>query len=186
VEIFSPKGGFFRLFSRTVSREDFDRKWVCKSGPWYVLERDPSVAVLIHDPDTDQVVLVEQFRPTVLHTTIEIPSGGVKADENPLETVKREVLEETGLIIDNLLLVEEILVSPGITTEMITIYYSTLHGLGKSGTLHGLAKEGECTKKHAVLFSEAIYLIESRVISDAKTIMALRWLQIKKLQDALK
>jgi 8-oxo-dGTP pyrophosphatase MutT (NUDIX family) len=44
----------------------------------------------------DQVVLVRQYRHGVERPTLELPAGAINAAEDPLEAVKREVLEETG------------------------------------------------------------------------------------------
>jgi ADP-ribose pyrophosphatase len=44
----------------------------------------------------NEVVLVRQYRHGVGRPTLELPAGAINASEDPLEAVKREVLEETG------------------------------------------------------------------------------------------
>jgi 8-oxo-dGTP pyrophosphatase MutT (NUDIX family) len=46
--------------------------------------------------DDNQAVLVRQYRHGVARPTLELPAGAINATEDPLEAVKREVLEETG------------------------------------------------------------------------------------------
>jgi 8-oxo-dGTP pyrophosphatase MutT (NUDIX family) len=48
--------------------------------------------------DDNKVVLVEQYRPGTDSITLELPGGMVKADERPLKSAQRELLEETGFI----------------------------------------------------------------------------------------
>jgi len=48
--------------------------------------------------EASRVVLVEQYRPPLGRTTLEMPAGTIEADETPNQTVAREVAEETGLV----------------------------------------------------------------------------------------
>jgi ADP-ribose pyrophosphatase len=43
-----------------------------------------------------RVPLVRQFRPAIEARSLELPSGLVEADEDPADTVRRELFEETG------------------------------------------------------------------------------------------
>ena len=47
-----------------------------------------------------KIILVEQFRPAVNKTTLELPGGIVESDEGPKKTVIKELFEETGYVID--------------------------------------------------------------------------------------
>jgi ADP-ribose pyrophosphatase len=53
------------------------------------------VSILAMTPDR-KIPLVRQFRPAVERVTWELPAGLVDAGEDPAETCKRELLEETG------------------------------------------------------------------------------------------
>jgi ADP-ribose pyrophosphatase len=76
-------------------RETF---WSVKTGVY--------VAVLAVTED-GRVPLVRQFRPAVESPVLELPSGGVEADETPEQAIRRELLEETGCEAAELRLVGE-------------------------------------------------------------------------------
>ena len=63
--------------------------------PYYVLEY-PNWINVFGLTDNNDVLLVKQYRHGVGKTLIELPSGTIEENENPVETAKRELLEETG------------------------------------------------------------------------------------------
>lgn len=80
----------FKLFTqRNIHPETGDSHdfFVMDSNDWI------SVIPLIDD---DNALLIRQYRPGIDLISLEFPGGVVDADENPLETAKRELLEETG------------------------------------------------------------------------------------------
>lgn len=56
----------------------------------------PFVLILVWDGE--RFVLVRQYRYPVKHVTTEFPAGTLEENEDPLETAKRELLEEAGLL----------------------------------------------------------------------------------------
>ena len=62
---------------------------------YYAIAQPDYVAVLAVTPD-QRVLLVRQYRPAIERFSLELPAGIVDPDEDPLETAKRELLEETG------------------------------------------------------------------------------------------
>lgn len=65
------------------------------SGEFYVLEAPEWINVLPITTD-GKIILVEQYRHGIEEVTLEIPGGMVDPGESPIESAKRELLEETG------------------------------------------------------------------------------------------
>ena len=63
--------------------------------PYYSLKL-PDYAAVVALTEEQRVLIVRQYRPAVEHDTLELPSGLVDAGETPLESARRELLEETG------------------------------------------------------------------------------------------
>ena len=82
---------WIRVYEDSVIRPDGN------DGIFGIVERGSGVSVLPMDDD-GAVYLVKQFRYTMGMDTIEVPSGGIDGDEDPLEAAKRELSEETGIV----------------------------------------------------------------------------------------
>ena len=68
--------------------------------PYYVLECPDWVEIVAFN-DREEVLLIQQYRHGAGKISIEIPSGGMEAgDADPIETARRELLEETGCSAD--------------------------------------------------------------------------------------
>lgn len=66
--------------------------------PYYVLDY-PTWVNAIALTEKNEVILVKQYRHGIQKTILELPCGGMDAqDENPKEAIKRELLEETGYL----------------------------------------------------------------------------------------
>jgi ADP-ribose pyrophosphatase len=64
-------------------------------APYYTLKL-PDYASVVAITEEGRVVIVRQYRPAVDRYTLELPSGLVDPGETPLESARRELLEETG------------------------------------------------------------------------------------------
>jgi ADP-ribose pyrophosphatase len=94
---------------------------------WELWRRGRAAAVLPYDPDTDQVVLIEQYRLPALAAGIdpvlvELPAGLCDAGEAPDQTARREMLEEMGLPVTTLLPIGNFLLTPGGADELCALY----------------------------------------------------------------
>tara|TARA_R110002096_G_scaffold113697_6_gene246901 strand:- start:1497 stop:2057 length:561 start_codon:yes stop_codon:yes gene_type:complete len=101
--------------------------------------------------DDKRVVLVEQFRPPVGRSVIELPAGlagdiPLQEEEPLLSAAKRELKEETGYEAKNWRMLSEGTSSAGLTDEFVSMFYAT----GLTRMTEGGGVEGENIKVHFV------------------------------------
>ena len=89
-----------------------------------VIEHPGGVGVLALT-DEGEVLLVQQFRYPYSEITTEIPAGKRDRGEDPLETGKRELAEETGATADTFTPLGVIYPTPGFCDEVIHLYCAT-------------------------------------------------------------
>ncbi|MGE3538954.1 MAG: NUDIX domain-containing protein [Candidatus Tectimicrobiota bacterium] len=185
VEIFEKVtcyAGFFRLERYRLRHRLFDGSW---SRPLTreLFERGHAVAVLLYDPVQDAVVLVEQFRIGALEHPDgpwlqEIVAGVIDdTDGSPEDVARREALEEAACPIQDLLHICDYYVSPGGTSERISLFCGKVDVTGVGG-IHGLAEESEDIRVTVVPVAEALAQLQAGTIHSAAPIIALQWLQL--------
>ena len=90
------------------------------------LKKQDAIAVLLFNHDYSKVLLVNQYRPGVSGRIFEIPAGLIDPGEDADTTMYREVAEETGYKKEDLTDIykypEPLILSPGYTTEKLSIY----------------------------------------------------------------
>lgn len=175
--------GFFRLEHYRLRHRRYD------GGMSPVLsrelfERGHAAAVLPYDPVLDRIVLLEQFRIGALNAPggpwlLEIVAGIIENGETAAQVVEREMVEEAGCTLLALEPICEYLVSPGGTSERISLYCGRVDAAGVGG-IHGLVAEGEDIRVSTVTFDEAMALLASGRINSASPIIALQWLQLNR------
>jgi ADP-ribose pyrophosphatase len=117
---------------------------VLERDEWEFAERKKgkSAVVILAVTDDDRVILVEQFRRPVNARVIDFPAGLVDDDDgsdDPAETAKRELLEETGYFCSKVELLTSGPTSPGITSETVAFYAAS--GLEQRGAGGGVGGE---------------------------------------------
>jgi ADP-ribose pyrophosphatase len=145
-----------------------------------LFERGHAAAALLYDPGRDEVVILEQFRIGALEVEggpwlYEIVAGMIDAGESAAAVVRREAIEEAGCDILALEFICEYLVSPGGTSERISLYCAKVDAEGVGG-IHGLDEENEDIRVQAVSFAEAWQWLEQGRINSASPIIAMQWL----------
>ena len=91
---------------------------------WEAVERIHSKGIVIVIPITtnQEFVFIRQFRPVFGGYVIEFPAGLNDKKEELIEVAKRELIEETGLMSDDIIFLAEGPVSSGLSTEVLTVY----------------------------------------------------------------
>lgn len=130
--------------------------------------RHPGAVTIIPLVDDDHVCLINNYRVSVDQVLIELPAGTLEAGHTPLEMARRELQEETGYTAGSLKELSSFYLSPGILDEKMHVFVA-------QDLTPGLpAREaGEEIENRITLWSDAIALILSGQITDAKTIAAL-------------
>jgi ADP-ribose pyrophosphatase len=82
-------------------------------------------AVMMPVDDRKRVLLVRQYRLPAKRFLWELPAGSVDPGEQPLQTAKRELKEETGYHAKNWKKLIRFFPSPGFLTEQMTIFLAT-------------------------------------------------------------
>src|SRR4051812_15248334 len=94
---------------------------------WEVWRRGRASALLPYDPVADAVVLIEQFRFPALvagiePTLVEFPAGLCEDNEDPAETIRREMREEMNLDADRTERIGGFILTAGGSDEFCHLY----------------------------------------------------------------
>jgi len=115
--------------------------------------------------------------------SIELVGGGIEENESPQKCVIRETEEEVGYKIREVKKVSTVFLSPGIVKERVHLFVAEYINEDKIENGGGLASENEEIEVLETLFIDALKMIETEEINDARTILLLQYLQINKLLD---
>jgi ADP-ribose pyrophosphatase len=104
-----------RKFNFEVNRLRLPNK---AEGEWECI-RHPGGALAVPVTAEGKLVLVRQYRFAVQGRVLEFPAGTVEPNEDPLETVQREIEEETGYSAQKWDKLGEFFLAPGYSDEII-------------------------------------------------------------------
>ncbi|MBJ6368737.1 NUDIX domain-containing protein [Snuella sedimenti] len=175
-----------------LERIDYDFRF--KNNTWKRLSREvygksDGVAVLLYNPETKSVILSKQFRmPAYIADprsgfSIEVCGGAIDPDESPETAVKREAREEIGYQVSNLKSVGTVFLSPGIVKERVHLFVCSYKNSDRIDTGGGVDAEDEEIEVLEMPFKQAVEMIPTGEINDARTIMLLQYAQIHKLLE---
>ena len=176
--------GFFKVNEVTLKHSLYKGGW-SEELKREVFERGNCVAVLLYDPQRDEVVIIEQIRAGALKLgaeqawLLEIVAGAVEQGETAEDVAYRESVEEAGCEIQELIKVMDFFTSPGGTSELLTLFCGKVD-TSNVGGIHGLAHEHEDILVKTVTFDDAYQLLEDGKIISAIPIIALQWLKINR------
>ena len=175
--------GFFRIDKVRLRHRLF-------SGDWgqpitrEIFERGHAAALLPYDPERDEVVLIEQFRAAAMTGgaqpwQIEIVAGIIEDGETAEDVARREVIEEAGCTVGDIIPALDVFTSPGGSSERIAIFLGRVDTHGVGG-IHGLPEEGEDIRVFTETLDEALARIANGGITNLITVAALQWLALNR------
>ena len=170
---------FFKIKEAELQFNQFDGTQ-SNSVTRYAIDKGPAAASIIFLKDIKKFVLVKQFRypmtllPKVDPWIYEIVAGTIDGDENPEDTIRREIQEEAGYVVEKLELIQELYLSPGISSECVYLFFATTTSTNTTitGDPHD---EDEDIKVELFDPGELQNLISKKQLKDAKTLVAAQY-----------
>lgn len=132
-----------------------------------IVEHRGAVAIVALD-DRDRILLVRQYRAAAAREMLEIPAGTLETGEDPALCATRELKEETGYMAAKWEPLGQIYTSPGVSTEKMYLYIARQLTLTEA-----TPEEDEAITVETVPFAQAVQLVESGGIVDAKSIVGI-------------
>jgi GDP-mannose pyrophosphatase NudK len=183
---------------RVLSEEVLSNSWglvkkttielMRRNGEWQrqvreTYDRGDGAGILLYNRAQRTVILTRQFRfPVFAHGEpgwlIEVVAGKLDGD-HPVTTAKKEAEEESGYRVHNVELVLAAYMSPGSVTEKLSLFLAEYDADSKISAGGGLEHEGEDIEVLELGIDEALAMIETGEIADAKTIMLLQHVRLK-------
>jgi len=149
-------------------------------------DRGNGATILLYNKASRTVILTRQFRlPTYINGNdsgmmIEACAGLLDKD-NPEDCIMREAEEETGYKITDVRKVYEAYMSPGSVTELLYFFVAEYAASMKVSEGGGVEQEEENIEVLELDIEEAMAMVSSGAIKDAKTIMLLQYIKLQQL-----
>jgi ADP-ribose pyrophosphatase len=130
--------------------------------------RHPGAVAIVPVLDDGRICLIQNYRQSAREFLLEIPAGTREPNEEPLETARRELIEETGYRAKKIEKLAQFFMSPGILDEQMHLFLATGLTPGESDL-----QAGELIVPRLVTWGEACDMIRSGTIRDSKTLVGL-------------
>ena len=181
-EVLSEDWGRLTKYTYELVRRDGSRQTMTREA----YDRGNGATCLLYNPATGCVLLTRQFRlPVWLNERdpdlIETPAGLLEG-AHPEERMREELIEETGFEVSGLEHLYDVFMSPGSVTEYLAFFAGTYSIRDQVSDGGGKHEEGEDIAVMHVPLDEALAMIDSGEICDAKTIILLQRLALEKLR----
>jgi ADP-ribose pyrophosphatase len=166
------RGKYIVFHVDTIERADGSR------GQRDLVAHPGAIAVLAVDP-ADRVLFVRQWRVATGQALLEIPAGTLDVHdgvtEDPDDAARRELEEETGHRAAAWRKLAQFWTAPGFASELMHLYLAT--DLVPANDADRLTPdEDEALELERLPLDEALSLVETGEIADAKTILGVLWL----------
>ncbi|MBA2905990.1 NUDIX hydrolase [Clostridium saccharobutylicum] len=125
---------------------------------------DAVVVVALHKP-SNKLVIIKQFRIPINSYVYELTAGLIDPGEDAKMTIERELMEETGLkVVEVIKVINKLYLSPGMTDESVMMAYCTCEGEINDKNL----EDDECIEAMLISQEESRKLLERNEKMDAK------------------
>lgn len=174
-------------WQKISSHEVYDNKWINvrheevikpngESGVYGVAHFKYLAAAVIPLDSDGNIWLVGQFRYTLNEYSWEIPMGGGDLNANSLDSAKRELKEETGLIASKWTNLGRLHTSNSVTDEVGYMYLAEDLQLGQADP-----DDTEILQVKKVTLTEAVRMVMDSEITDSLSIAAI--LKVARLKN---
>jgi nudix-type nucleoside diphosphatase (YffH/AdpP family) len=174
--------GFFLTRSYELRHPGFDGAMSPRVRREVFVATDAAI-LLPYDPGRDRVLLVEQFRMgpygrgDVRPWMLEPVAGRVDAGEDPVETARRECLEEAGVRLHGVEHISSHYCTPGCSTEYFHLFLGLCDLPDMEKGLGGLDSEDEDIRTHVISYDDAMQLLQTGEADNGPLVLSLLWLQ---------
>lgn len=135
-----------------------------------VVEHGASLAILA-TPEPGQLVLVQQYRHPAGALLWEVPAGTAEPGEAAIAGALRELREETGYTAGRIRPIGSVWTTPGFCSEVMHFFHATELTPGPT------AFDDDERIEVKIFSIDAAWRLVAQGVADAKTILALFWLQ---------
>lgn len=155
------RGRVIRLVEKDVRLPDGRRRT-------FTSVEHPGAVAVVPVFDNGDILLIRQLRPCPGKEIWEIPAGTLEKGETPLQTARREIVEETGHRARRWRKLSEFYTAPGFCTEVMHLFVA--RGLEPA---HAEGDPDEVLRPVRVTAKRARAMVRSGTIRDAKSIAGL-------------
>ena len=179
--------GFFALNQIDLKYPFFDNSISEKKSRTILMGSEASL-ILPYDPILDKVLLVEQFRIGPFCRGDKAPwvyepvAGMIEFGEKPEDAAKREVFEEAGIQVTNLVKINSGYPNPGEATTYFYNYIGIVDLSDYSPGIYGVRDEGEDIRTHVIDFKKVLDWSISNKLRVLPLNTMVLWLALNKLK----
>lgn len=135
-----------------------------------VVEHGASLAI-VATPSPSELVLVRQYRHPARAMLWEIPAGSAESGETAADGARRELQEETGFTAGRIVPIGSFWMTPGFCSELMHFFHAGELAAGEP------AFDDDERIEVGVFSIRAAWRLVANGVADAKTVLALLWLQ---------
>ncbi len=145
-----------------------------------VFDSGDGVAAFLYNPEKKKIMLTKQFRVAAFANghadgyLLETCAGLVD-DLDAEEAIIKEIWEETGIKTHEVNYLFDVFVTPGAHKEKLSLYTCVYNDSMRIGEGGGVEEENEEIEIIEISYNEAIELLSSGKIQDAKTVILLQY-----------